>query len=75
MYMNVNSVDKLMGSAIETYRFQIKGSLKAYRKLNIHETAAYEMLLDRKSRPNIADTILQQAAGEMLENRASSLVV
>ena len=43
--------------------------------MNIHETAAYEMLLDRKSRPNIADTILQQAAGEMLENRASSLVV
>ena len=75
MYMNINSVDKLMGSAIETYRFQVKGNLKALHNLNIHETAAYEMLLDRKSRPNNADTILQQAAGEMLENRASSLVV
>ena len=75
MYMNINSVDKSMGSAIETYRFQVKGNLKALHNLNIHETAAYEMLLNRKSRPNIADTILQQAAGEMLENRASSLVV
>jgi hypothetical protein len=75
MYMNINSVDKLMGSAIETYRFQVKGNLKALHNLNIHETAAYEMLLNRKSRPNIADSILQQAAVEMLEKRASSLVV
>ena len=75
MYMNINSVNKLMGSAIETYRFQIKGNVKANRNLNIHETAAYEMLLNRKSRPNVADSILQQAAGEMLQKRASSLVV
>ena len=53
MYMNINSVDKLMGSAIETYRFQVKGNLKALHNLNIHETAAYEMLLNRKSRPKL----------------------
>jgi hypothetical protein len=75
MYMNIYSVDKLMGSVVETYRFQIKSNLKANRSLSIHETAAYEMLLNWKSRPNTADSILQQAAGEMLENRASSLVI
>ena len=75
MYMNINSVDKLMRSAIETYRVQIKGKFNANRNLNTQERAALDMLFNRKSRPNIADTILQKAAGEMLENRASSLVV
>ena len=75
MYMNINSVDKEMQSAIEAYRFQIRGNSKNIGTLNIREKAALDILIKHQSRSNTTTKILEIVAGEMLKKRASYPVI
>jgi len=70
MYMNINSVDKEMQSAIEAYRFEIRGNSKNIGTLNIREKAALDILINHQSRSNTTSKILEIVAGEMLKKRA-----
>ena len=70
MYMNINSVDKEMQSAIEAYRFQIRGNAKTIGTLSIREKAALDILINHQSRSNTTTKILEIVAGEMLKKRA-----